>query len=299
MPPVKFLGKRVLAAVAIGVALSLTSSIAWATWTTAVPRSASVQAATVSISSTGISNLTTTYSALSLTKVVAVSVANTGTAPLALSSVTVSNTTGTLPAAILLAIWPKTTGTCPAEAPLVALTRTLASGVTATLPATAFPIPLAGADFCMATTLTGALLALAGQSTAPTITLAARVGDNWVASDVSATRSFTVNAPLPVPAPNITCANSSYGIFWNQATISWSAPTGITVTGYQVYVDGVAFGAPQTARSIVFNLNNVSDNGSATVTVRTITAAGSSLDSTGKIVIASNGFLGGTSVRCG
>ncbi|GAB2449946.1 hypothetical protein HD599_002143 [Conyzicola lurida] len=181
----------VIAAVVLVVGIGSTAS--FAAWTGTTAKSASVTAASTALTSSGISGLAATYkpglpgvTASALTDTVLVTVANTGTTPLAYG-ITSSGGDATLNGQITLQVW-KAAGTTCAAATAVAANAT--SGTLAAPPAMPSDAASAAAGatltLCMRTTSAGTYTTTG--TTSPTVTVTGTVGTSWTAS---AAASFT------------------------------------------------------------------------------------------------------------
>lgn len=296
------LGLRAAVATAVVVFLSLTSTISYASWTSDTSKTSSVGAGTIGLTTSSTTGLATTYTASALTRVAAVTVANTGTVPLTLSSIAIANA-GTLGSSITLAIWNKPSGACQTSVPSGSFSTTLNTATTAIASSYGLAVPTAGTTLCVATTFTGNLSTSGGQSTSPTVTVSGSAGTNWIVADgaTAANRTFTQSV-AGVGAPTaLTCqAGDGYRVFiltYDTALISWTAPAGTAPTSYQVFVGTTQVGTT-TSTSFEITGGNLSATGNnLAVTVRavsgTLTSAASS-----SVAISSQSSVLSRNVNC-
>jgi Ricin-type beta-trefoil lectin domain len=185
-------------AIAISVALFLvaTGTLAGnAYWSADAARTATVNAAAISVSSSGAAGLAVTYkqgfgsvSPAALSVTTSISLTNAGGTPL---TYTVAVAGGSELVEVALQIWRQGANCNASTAPAANAT----TGSLATPPAMPSDANSAAAGatvtVCARTTLTGFFSNYAGQSRTPTITFTGRVGDNWSASSST---SFTQTA---------------------------------------------------------------------------------------------------------
>lgn len=185
---------------AMVLALGIGGTAGYAAWTTNTTGTVTVGGATTATTLTGVPSLAVTYKpgvtglvAATLVQTAPVTIANTGTAPLAYT-MSVAGGTAALNAAITVQVWPSG-GTCT-NATTVPGTAT--SGTLAALPAlpTGATSAAAGASIalCIRTSMTSAnVLAQAGLTTAPTITVTGKVGDNWTTTAAGSVTQSAAN----------------------------------------------------------------------------------------------------------
>ncbi|MDQ1542622.1 MAG: hypothetical protein QOK08_260 [Actinomycetota bacterium] len=257
----------------IGVAVGLVaflvlvgSGTAQATWTTlssAQPATASATTASVLLSD--ISALNTTYNYTGTTSPLVIAPAtlqNTGGAPLTYT-LTETNTNATLAAKIAVWIWLQVSGSC----------GTTTVGTAGTL--AAIPALPAGATsgtagqstvVCIATQLTGTILASSGSTLTANFTLSGKVGANWQGTDPS---SMTQSVFQAADVTNITCSTSGHGSN-TTATVSWSLPAG--ATGASIYV-GSTLVLPDTS-TVSFTATKANVGSATSITIKANYASG-------------------------
>jgi len=169
----------------------------YAYWTASSAVQATAQSTNAAVALTASSALTTTYTSSSTGPVIgALTLSNTGGAPLALA-LTASNTNAGLSGAISLRLWLQSGGSCGTTVPTSGVT----SGTLAAPPALPAGATNANAGasavVCAATAFTGTYATYAGQSTTVTFTLTGSVGTNWrPTATVGITQSLAANSLL-------------------------------------------------------------------------------------------------------
>jgi hypothetical protein len=295
---------RVAVTVALVVMLTLTSTVGFAAWNATVGKPATVTAGTVGISSSGFAGLAHTYTATSTTRIAPVAVSNTGTVPLTLSSAAIG-ATGALAPGVTLALWKAPTTGCQAAVPSTGVFTTTLNVATAAIPASlAFAVPTTGLALCAATTLSGTVAALAGQSVSATITLTASVGTQWTATDASTARSLTQSVQGVLAPTTLTCATGpGYTLFirrYDGVTLQWKASAG--ADGYRIYA-----AKPGGARQLVgsttetrFDIDgsDLNQTGQITVTIVAMSGGTESAASSGVPVLSTSGWLS-RDINCG
>ncbi|MGV8884216.1 MAG: hypothetical protein ACOH1T_01330 [Microbacteriaceae bacterium] len=274
-------GRRMLhisAAIVLATMLSLTSSYAFAGWTAGTAMGATVNAASISLSSSGISTLGPhSYAPTALTRVSTVTFANSGTAPIALSAVTMTGG-GTLGSAISFTVWTKSGATCAATAPTGSFSTNLANGTRTIAPSFSLDVPAGAtaAAFCVATTFTGSAAAYVGQSVSSVVAFSAGVGNNWTTADTATAANRTFSQSVPgIPAPTITgCSAGPMIWWWTSARITWTAPVGYAISSYDIYVGSTLLGSVAgTATQVDLNDDNVGTYGrNLPVTIRAVSS---------------------------
>jgi hypothetical protein len=263
---------RVTTAVGLVVFLVLAgTSAAQAAWTaTASSTNATVSTAAISTTMTNVDALNTTYdfTGTSPIQVAAVTVKNTGAAPLGYT-LSVANTLtpsgAALASKIKVSLWPGSTSACAATPPPSALTGTLAA--LPALPAGANSAA-AGAQFvlCVATQLQTTAQASNGQAVTATFTITGAVGTNWKTTAVGTTKQ---SVAFQIPDVTGIGCDSSQGIFGilATATVSWNKLT--TASGYDVYLGNattplVKFTSNATTSIVLSGIDGTYVSGAAT-----------------------------------
>jgi hypothetical protein len=292
-------------ALCLVVMLTLTSAVSFAAWNATVTKNATASAGTVGISSSGFAALAHGYSASSVVKVAPVTVSNTGTVPLTLSSVAIG-ATGPLAPNLSLALWKAPSAGCQASVPTGSFTTTLSAASTAIPASFAFAVPATGLSLCAATTLTGSAASLAAQTVTPTITLTGSVGSHWAAADASTARSFTQTVQGVQPPTGLGCADGDGYPGWiftfDSVLITWTAPAG--AVSYKVYVataDGATLVGTTTSTRFEIDASVLRSVGrSMPVTVVAVNGAAESLPSAAVAITSSNSpFQLSRNVNCG
>ena len=194
--------KRVLATVALtAVLVAGGATAAVATWTAVAAKNASVTNAAVVTTSSGIPNLAASYKAglpgvfaAQLSDTAAVTVTNTGTAPLGYT-LTTTGGTAALNSAVTLQVW-KAAAPCDSTSPVGANATTGTLSVPPAMPSDANSAAIgASLSLCIRTSITAAQHATnISTSTMPTVTVTGKVGANWTAaSSASFTQSVSYN----------------------------------------------------------------------------------------------------------
>ncbi len=272
------------AAIGVGLTifLALSATGVHAAWTASTSKSATASNSAVGLTSSGISALGATYATQNQPAAVKlITLTNTGSTPLTISRVSVSDT-NVLSGVIRLALWQKPAGDCQTSAPTGAYTTLLDSGVK-TL--SGMPTVAAGSSvhLCVITTFTGDPGTHAGQSTSPSLAFAGTVGANWSATHSAQAFTQTVSG---VPNPlNVTCTNRVVG-GKNVVEISWSAVSGAS---YRVVA-----GKTVNTTSLTVELGN-SDTTGGTTSARIHAVINGELSSGVVVPIT----VSGSSVTCG
>ncbi|QEE61573.1 hypothetical protein FVA74_08270 [Salinibacterium sp. dk2585] len=296
---------RTTIAIALALILAMGSTVSFAAWRATTTASSAASNGTITLASSGIPNLAHTYTSVESSKIVPVTLSNSGSVALPLTSVAIA-TTGALPAAnVTLTVWARSGSTCPASipaAPTVKASASLSASILS-LPAGLGTVPAAGSVvLCVATTLTGTLGEVAGLSLTPTLTFSGRVGDNWTATDPSTTRSFTQNV-AGLAAPRIVdCINGTRWTLlytYDTARIVWTAVPG--ATSYRLYRNGAAIGSAITGTEFTANGSTAVITQGGTITVRAFAGSVQSEPSNPLTVTTYDpiGFVPGNDVRCG
>ncbi len=263
------------ALVAITTFLALTATASYAVFSGTASFVASVTSASTAFTSSGLSSLSTAYTATSTTKIVPVTLTNSGSAPLVLSSVTVSSSgSAALAAATSLRLWLATS--CGTTIPTTAFATTLAAATSTIASSFALSMPAGSAvALCAATSLTGSPGALAGLNSSFSVTLTASTPGSslWTTTDAAASAARTFTQSVIGYAPTaVTCSpGDGYNFFFvfPSVNIGWTAPVGATVTGYNIYVDGVLT-ATTTGTSIELDSSLIRAVGTQTVAVKSV-----------------------------
>lgn len=296
---------RLAVAVAAAVMLTLTSTVTHAAWTASTSASGNASTGTIALTSSGISGLAFTYPSVDSTTIVPISLSNSGSVALPLTSASIS-TTGTLSASnVTLTLWQRTGTTCPASIP-GATTSKATTGLGAgslALPTGFASVPAGGSvNFCAATTLTGPLADTAGRQITATLTFSGQVGAAWTAIDTSAGRTFTQSvAGLAAPriVDCIAGKRSTWIYDYDTARIIWTSVPG--ATSYRLYRNGVAIGSPITGTELIANGSTPVITQGGTITVRAFAGSVQSEPSNPLTVTTYDpvGFITGNDVRCG
>jgi hypothetical protein len=204
--------------------------VASATWTASSTATTSATAATASMSvvyASGSPSLNgVVYTAANVATIATVTLADTGTAPLAyalgVSGSATSATTFPLSSAGLAA-WTETTCTTPSNWGTFAVPPTLPAGA-------ASGTASGSLQLCLATRFTGTYASARGQSIAATVAITGTVGTWTTSASLPVTQSIRVG---DIAAP--TCTTSLYGLLNTQATETWTAVNGTGVTYRIVY----------------------------------------------------------------
>ncbi|WP_403024177.1 hypothetical protein [Salinibacterium sp. GXW1014] len=296
---------RTTIAIALALILAMGSTVSFAAWSASTTASSVAANGTIALASSGISSLGHTYTNVDTSKIVPVTLSNSGSVALPLTSVAIA-TTGALPAGnVTLTVWASSGNTCPTSIPAAPTVKASAalSAPALSLPAGFVSVPASGSVvLCVATTLTGTLGEAAGLSLTPTLTFSGRVGDNWSATDASTTRSFTQNvAGLAAPRIVDCISGTRWTIFYtyDTARIVWTAVPG--ATSYRLYRNGVAIGSAITGTEFTANGSTAVITQGGTITVRAFAGSVQSEASNPLTVTTYDpvGFISGNDVRCG
>lgn len=158
----------------------------------------------------------------------ALTYANTGTAPLALTLAVSTSGSSALPGKITVTLWSATTAAlCGSTVPATGTTVGALSGPLTLPPAFAAVPGGTSIALCFALGLTGTTAASQGETTTATFTLTGRVGTNWSASASSAVTQNVYKVGTP---GTITCSGSG--------TISLNFTPVAGATGYKLLRNG-------------------------------------------------------------
>ena len=221
--------------------LALSATGVHAAWTASTSKSATATNGNVGLTSSGISALGASYATQNQpAPVKLITLTNTGSTPLTISRVSVSDANA-LSGVIRLALWEKPAGDCQASPPVGAFSILLNAGVKNL---SGMPTVAAGmsVQLCAVTTFTGDRATYGGQSTAPALTFEGTVGTNWVALDSA--RSFTQS--VEGYCVNVVIGGKS------AVQLSWNA-----VPGAQSYTVTVDTGGSATVTSPTILVDHV------------------------------------------
>lgn len=213
-------------------------AVANAAWTAATSAGSSVTVATVDMTVTGHSALSTQYKfagAATNSPVIIkpLPVTNTGTSPLNLA-LTVGGVSGnTLAPLVKVTLWKSAGTTCAATIPGTGTTvgtladlPALPTGSTTAAEGTAFTL-------CVATSLNDTVATAQGLTVTPTFTVTGTVGTSpWT---TFAAGAFTQSVYKMVDATALTCTEVSSVLISQTVTLAWTAPTGTGTTGTVTY----------------------------------------------------------------
>lgn len=223
--------------VGLTIFLALSATGVHAAWTASASKSATATNGTIGLTTTGVVSLSASYTTeneSTIAKIITVS--NTGTTPLTITSFQVTNA-DSLSGVIRLALWERPTTGCVATPPGTAFLTLLSDGVK-TLNQTHTMAAGSSVQLCTLTTFTGTLATFAGYSTSPTLTFIGTVGTNWTTADASTptNRLFTQSVAGVRNVSNVSCTSiteANKGII----ELSWAAVPGATeyrITGGKI-----------------------------------------------------------------
>jgi hypothetical protein len=272
------------------------SGAAQATWT-ALSTAMSAQVATGTPGVTlDASPLNRTYGfttgSSSSVAVSSMTIINSGTTPLTSYALTSSTSNATYGGKISLWFWSPTAGSCGSTA--VGTPGTLA--VPPPLPVAATVGGTVGSviTVCAATQLTTSVILTAAQTVTTTLTITAKIGDNWQATSSSGVKQSSI-------LPDVTllpCQNAGVlpGILLSGATISWTLPAGATAA--TVYNGASVVGSrATTSTSMTLDALGFGVGGATSVRIVAVYAGGVESAGVSQPLTPLLGGLGGTS--CG
>ncbi|MDP3208646.1 MAG: hypothetical protein Q8M65_05820 [Rhodoglobus sp.] len=263
---------RVGATVAIATVLALTSTVSFAAFTANSAITGAATSTGLRFSTAGLPDLGVIYTKKIKATNAWVTVTNTGSFPLILSAVTVTNSgSEAFGAAVQFGLWADTK--CEKKAPGSAFKTSLASGTTALSSSYGFAIPVGGSiQLCSDTQFKGKLKNLAGLKVASSVTLTAAAtsgAPSWTTTDASAP---VVSLGLIGYAPgSVICApgvpDISLGEKNSTVLLSWLEPVD-KPKNYEVWVDEVLVATlSNKALSIQLDSSLVTATGELEVTI--------------------------------